>query len=101
MIINPSDTDHTLKVVPRFYPCNHIKVIIKDTTTGIELTEPSKYRKIGNKLSFDFSLTCIEETRYQITLSDNDTNEVIYRGIMIATNQDTQEYQLTKDKFYY
>ena len=35
------------------------------------------------------------------TLTFSEGTEIVYRGIAIATSQDTQEYQLTNDKYYF
>ena len=88
-----------LSIIPRYYPTGSIDLNIKDTTTGYDVSRVVSYTILEGVLSFTFSLDAISETRYQITLSEG--TEIVYRGIAIATSQDTQSYLLTKDKYYY
>jgi len=90
---------YALSIVPRYYPTGVLTLNVKDTTTGYDNTQDVSYSVSNGVLSFAFKLTTTNETRYQITLSES--SEIVYRGIAIATTQDTQEYQLTKDKYYY
>ena len=88
-----------LSIIPRYYPTGSLDLNIKDTTTGYDASQVVSYTILEGVLSFTFSLDTTSETRYQITLSEG--TEIVYRGIAIATAQDTQSYLLTKDKYYY
>ena len=90
---------YALTIVPRYYPTGVLSLNIKDTTTGLNSSQEVSYSILNGALSLMFKLTTTNETRYQLTLSEG--TEIVYRGIAIATTQDTQEYQLTKDKYYY
>ena len=88
-----------LSIIPRYYPTGVVNLNIKDTTTGYDNTQEVYYSIINGVLSFTFSLETTDEARYQMTLSEG--AEIVYRGISIYTTQDTQEYQLTNDKYYF
>tara|TARA_R110000803_G_scaffold11670_1_gene34702 strand:+ start:32 stop:337 length:306 start_codon:yes stop_codon:yes gene_type:complete len=101
MIINPTKQTHTLRVIPRFNPSTSLVLNIKDTTTNLDedvLLGSYAFTTTGG-IEFDFDFEATDETRYQITIKQG--TEIVYRGIMIATSQDTQEYQLTNDKYYF
>tara|TARA_B110000285_G_C14734930_1_gene428152 strand:- start:263 stop:568 length:306 start_codon:yes stop_codon:yes gene_type:complete len=101
MIINPKNTEHTLRVIPRFNPSTSLVINIKDTTTDLDediSIESYAFTTTGG-IEFDFGFEATDETRYQITIRQFKT--IVYRGIMIATSQDTQDYQLTNDKYYF
>jgi len=101
MIINPINTTHTLRIIPRFNPSDSLVLNIKDTTTNLDedISLSSYAFTTTGGIEFDFDFEATDETRYQITIKEGD--EVVYRGISIATSQDTQEYQLTNDKYYF
>jgi len=101
MIINPENTTHTLRIIPRYNPSSSLVLNIKDTATSLneDLAIVSYEFATQGGIEFDFNFTATGETRYQITLSEG--TEIVYRGIAIATAQDTQSYLLTKDKYYY
>tara|TARA_R110002153_G_scaffold249758_1_gene406224 strand:- start:18 stop:392 length:375 start_codon:yes stop_codon:yes gene_type:complete len=90
---------YALSIIPRYYPLTALSFNIKDTTTGYDNTQEVSYSIVNGVLSFTFSLETTNETRYQVTLSEG--TEVVYRGIAIYTTQNTQEYQLTNDKYYF
>lgn len=90
---------YALSIIPRYYPTGVVNLNIKDTTTGYDNTQAVGYSVVNGVLSFTFSLETTNETRYQVTLSEG--TEIVYRGIAIYTTQDTQEYQLTNDKYYF
>jgi len=101
MIINPINTTHTLRIIPRFNPSDSLVLNIKDTTTNLDddISLSSYAFTTTGGIEFSFGLVATNETRYQLTISEG--TEIVYRGIAIATSQDTQEYQLTNDKYYF
>ena len=101
MIINPNNATHTLRIIPRYNPAGSLLLTIKDTTRDIvETIALSSYAfTTTGGIEFDFDFTATSETRYQLTITED--TEVVYRGIAIATAQDTQEYKLTNDKYYF
>mgnify|MGYP003655006420 CR=1 FL=1 len=101
MIINPTNTTHTLRITPRFNPSSSLVLSIKDTTTNLDedISLSSYSFTTTGAIEFEFDFEATDETRYQATLRQ--VKEVVYRGILIATSQDTQEYQLTNDKYYF
>lgn len=90
---------YALSIIPRYYPTGVVNLNIKDTTTGYDNTQEVGYSIVNGVLSFTFELETTNETRYQVTLSEG--TEIVYRGIAIYTTQDTQEYLLTNDKYYF
>lgn len=90
---------YALSIIPRYYPTGVVNLNIKDTTTGYDNTQEVSYSVVNGVLSFTFELETTNETRYQVTLSEG--TEIVYRGIAIYTTQDTQEYLLTNDKYYF
>ena len=90
---------YALSIIPRFFPSGVLSLNIKDTTTGYDNTQSVDYSVVSGVLSFTFSLETTSETRYQVTLSEG--TEIVYRGIAIYTTQNTQEYLLTNDKYYF
>ena len=101
MTINPNNETHTLRVIPRYNPLGELTLNVKDTALNLDqdiVLSSYAYTTTGG-IEFDFDLTAVNETRYQLTITEG--SEVVYRGIAIATAQETQSYLLTKDKYYY
>lgn len=99
-VVNPTNTSHSIKVVPRFnYTTSITFNLYNENTQENEDVSNSSYREDGFlNISFDYTFT--EGDRFQIKITDTE-NSVVYRGKLFATSQETQNYQLTKDLFYY
>jgi hypothetical protein len=101
IVVNPNETQHTISVVPRYFPENTTDVIIVDGFNSSSNSVTNSHTKSEGKLLITFSFDFISEGRYDVKIVDETTNEIVYRGQLIATTQVTQDYKLTKDKFYY
>ena len=101
IIVNPNDTEHTISIVPRYFSENTNDLIIVDNFNALSHSVPNSHTESEGKLLITFPFNFREESRYDIKYIDDVTNEVVYRGQLIATTQISQDYKLTKDKFYY
>tara|TARA_R110000796_G_scaffold109311_1_gene220680 strand:- start:501 stop:809 length:309 start_codon:yes stop_codon:yes gene_type:complete len=102
MIINPNNTEHSIAFVPRFDPPEAFVYVLTDTATDYAEKEDVGDYEITTRgrVRFILSADVTNETRYQLTIKTLG-GEIMYRGLVIATTQDTQEYQLTNDKYYF
>ena len=130
IIVNPTETTHTISIVSRYdltkYTDELIAFVdrvkgdggttesldcldgstilimsIKDSFKGESTDIENTFIIAKGKLSITFDYDFRSEGRYELAISNEDNTEVAYRGIILATTQGTQEYKLTKDKFYY
>ena len=100
MIVNPNLTTHTIKLVPRFSTSNVLTLTVTDSTLGITTDLTTTYTTGGDyKLALTFDYTFANESSYQLKLTDSVTNEIVYRGLVLATTQNSQTYKLT-DNLY-
>ena len=99
MVINPNDSTHTLNVIPRFEPSNDLVVQLYNEASK-EVTTPSNTYNITNgKLNITFTFTFVDKDRHQIKVTEGNT--VVYRGKLLTTTQDPQDFKLTNDLYYY
>mgnify|MGYP003676801486 CR=1 FL=1 len=80
---------------------DYLSIIITDNFKGTSTLLENTFEVQDGKLILTFDYTFRSESRYDVVINYINTLEVIYRGVFIATTQETQEYKLTKDKFYY
>ena len=100
MIVNPNLTTHTIKLVPRFSTSNVLTLTVTDSTLGTSTDLTTTYTTGGDyKLALTFEYTFTNESSYQLNLTDSVTNEIVYRGLVLATTQNSQTYKLT-DNLY-
>ena len=108
IVVQPTETRHEIKIVPRYYPSGVFTLLLYNEATKVNTTIPifetgfsftNNYYILDGYLYLNFDKEFNESDKYRITLKQND--EVIYRGKIKATSQEPQEYQQTKDKYYY
>jgi hypothetical protein len=100
MIVNPNLTTHTIKLVPRFLTSNVLTLTITDSTLGTSTDLTTTYTTGGDyKLALTFDYTFTAESSYQLKLTDTTAQEIVYRGLVLATTQNSQTYKLT-DNLY-
>lgn len=100
MIVNPNLTTHTIKLVPRFSTSNVLTLTVTDSTLGTSTDLTTTYTTGGDyKLALTFDYTFTAESSYQLKLTDSVTNEIVYRGLVLATTQNSQTYKLTENLY--
>jgi hypothetical protein len=100
MIVNPNLTTHTIKLVPRFSTSNVLTLTVTDSTLGTSTDLTTTYTTGGDyKLALTFDYTFTAESSYQLKLTDSVTNEIVYRGLVLATTQNSQTYKLTDNRY--
>jgi hypothetical protein len=78
-----------------------LSVVITDSFKDVSNSLDNTFDVLNGKLIITFDYDFRSESRYDVVINYVNTSEVIYRGIFIATTQETQDYKLTKDKYYY
>ncbi len=99
--------EHTIILIPRFYPTSTINVnVYKEGSNTVynKILSSEDYIINNGYLSFILSESMFIELlcnncKYEIKITENDN--VVYRGKAIATNQNTEDYKLTKDVYIY
>jgi len=100
MIVNPNDTNHVVKITPRFYPTNTLDLKIKNSfKQTIDIVPVTYVFTNDNKLQLSFDYTFSDESSYSIAINDSITEEMVFRGLILATTQTTQDYSLTAAKY--
>mgnify|MGYP003651489766 FL=1 len=98
MVMNPSNSTHTLSIVTRFYPDNELTVYLYNEATEVTTTPVNTYSVSNGKLKIDFTFTFLEKDRFQVKIEEE--NEVIYRGILFATSQEPQDYSESEGVYF-
>ncbi|AWH84934.1 hypothetical protein HYN59_07245 [Flavobacterium album] len=98
-ILNPNNTTHTLKIIPRFYPLSDVvlELVSEEREPGSTITILPTISNGYMFLQFDKAFK--NATNWQVKVTGG--NEIVYRGKLLVTSQasDTQNYKTTKDIF--
>jgi hypothetical protein len=97
-VLDFNDTSHSISLIPRYYPDSAVTFELYNESTK-EITVVSNTYIVSNGLfTLSFDYTFKNKEKYQIKLEEN---SIVFRGKLIITDQNTQEYRLTKDLYYY
>lgn len=95
-VVYTLDTLHNIIIVPRFTPTNCTFEMVNEYTK--EVFNPIiEYYVYNGFLHFRFEFTFSDNDKYTFTLLDE--NEIIYKGKIIATEQISQDYKLSYNKY--
>lgn len=98
-VVNPNDTSHIIKLIPRYYPVSDLTFELYNEFTQITDTVTNNYEIVDGNLFLSFDYNFENNSKYQIKILEDE--EVVYRGKLIATSQSTQDYKLTNNVYYY
>ena len=99
MVIDPSNSTHTLSVVPRFYPTTSLVVALYNEATNVTATPSATYVITNGKLDITFTFTFAENDRHQLKVTEG--TQVVYRGKTLTTSQEPQDFKLTNGLYTY
>ena len=98
-IVNPNNTNHEFKLIPRFYPSGEIVLSLKNESTSVETTVSNSYTISDGYLTLNFDFEFSNKDRFQFNLFGD--NDIVYRGKIYATTEETQDYKQSTDVYRY
>lgn len=98
-VLLPSNTSHSITVIPRYYPTNTLSLeIIKEGYDSTETIIPT-YSILNGVMTLNFDLTGVAQDRFLLKLTEDNT--LVFIGKVFFTEQETQDFKLTKDTYIY
>lgn len=99
IVVKPTNTNHIVKLIPRFYPLGGIVVELFNEVTKVTNTLENAYLVVDGNLFLDFDFDFIKQQKFQLKIYNE--SGVIYRGKVLATEQIPQDFTQTKDLYTY
>lgn len=102
IVVNPTSVTHSAEIVSRKLPSNSTFTLeLKDDITKVVTSIVVSYTVVNQgRISFSFNHNFNSGDSYQIKILDTD-NTILYRGLLYATSQVTQKFQLTDGKYFF
>jgi hypothetical protein len=97
-VLDFNDTNHSISLVPRYYPEGAVTFELYNESTKVKTVVSNTYMITNGLFTITFDYTFENKEKYQIKLEEN---SIVFRGKLLITDQNTQEYRLTKDLYYY
>ena len=76
-----------------------LSVIVTDSFKNESTSLENTFEIENGMLVVTFDYIFTDESSYNIAINYVNTSEVIYRGLILATVQDTQDYSLTQSEY--
>jgi len=98
-VVNPNNASHTIGVIPRYYGFTGavltLSNLAKDEEEAVAFTSSVAGGVV--EIVFDFAFT--ERDKYTLKLTEG--TEVVYRCQLFATEQETQDFDITVNYYSY
>lgn len=96
-VVDPENTTHTIYVIPRYYDFDTTVLTLSSLGYSTNVNHSTNTVNGLTEISFDFTFT--ERDKYEIKLSEG--SEIVYRGQLFATEQETQDFDITVNYITY
>jgi len=98
-VVNPNNTTHIIGIIPRYY--GFVDAVLTLSSLTDDKDEVVAYTSVLTEgvlsITFDYDFT--ERDKYTVKLIEID--EVVWRGQIFATEQETQDFDITENYFTY
>lgn len=99
IVVNSLLDSHEVKIIPRYTPTLDISIeVYNETSREVDILETA-YTYVNGKLILSFDYTFFEDYKYQVKITEE--SNVVYRGKIIAINQNTQDYDPSEGLYTY
>ena len=98
-VVDPLVTNHTIVLLPRYYPTETLTLELTEEATGTTTTVANTFSVTDGLFSLSFTYDFTDKDKYTLKLLE--AAEVVYRGKLIVTSQTAQEYSQTNGLYYY
>jgi hypothetical protein len=98
-VINPNNTTHEITLIPRYYPTGVIVLQLYDEVSQVFNDVPNLYLVENGVMTISFDFNFDEGGKYQLKITQD--GDIIYRGKLKVTSQNTQEFKDTNDLYFY
>jgi hypothetical protein len=98
IVVNPENTDHSFNIIPRYYPTGEFTFKLYNEVTKLTETIDHTFTVTDGIMNINFEMDFTENQKFQVKLEGN---EIIFRGKMISTSQEPQDYKQSNNLYIY
>ncbi len=98
-IVNPTNETHSIELIPRYYNnLANLDLLLINESTNESFEVVNTFSVTDGKLTLTFDFDFLNNDRYSFKLSQE--NEIVFRGNIFATTQETQDFKQTNNLYY-
>jgi hypothetical protein len=98
-VLNSGTANYSIQFIPRVYSLDNTVLELTNIATKVVTTVSHTIAGDDGILSLQFTATFIEGERYKLNLYTS--TDTLYMCQILITNQDTQEYNVSKNFIQY
>ena len=99
-VLNPNNANHTISFIGRYESTGDVQLYLYNESTTEVFTDTYASIITDGYTSLTFPYTFTEGQKFQIKIL-NDNLDVLYRGKLIATAEETQTFLADNNEYYY
>ena len=98
-IVDYQNTSHTIRLVPRYYPTDTLSIHLHNESNGQTFVGSCTFAYLDGYLDISFDFVFTSKDRFSFKIIEN--NNVVYRGKIFSTIEDTQNYKQSTNLYEY
>ena len=98
-IVNQNNTNHSIKIIPRFYPLDNIEIHLFNELENETFIVDCSYTIMDGFLEVNFDFDFLNKDRLSFEVKEN--NVILYYGKIYSTIEETQNYKQSLDLYEY
>jgi len=98
-VVDPNNTTHTIEVIPRYYDFTGAALTLTNLAKDFDQVVTHTESTTNGVLSIEFDFTFTERDKYTVKLEEG--TDVVYRGQLFATDQESQDFDITVNYLTY
>ena len=98
-VVNPIDSSHQIVIIPRQYTYTILVLELYNEETQVKEIVTNTFSTLDGLLTINFDYNFIDGQKFQIKITED--SEVLYRGKLIVTTQNTQTFKASNELYYY
>jgi len=103
-VVNPTDVTHSITLIPRFDNFGLLTLELFNEVTKDKTIVSNIQQLVDGNLIITYDFVFADKDRFQIKITegpDPDKDPVVYRGKLLATEQNPQDFKLDEGLYFF
>jgi len=98
-VVNPTDVTHTITLIPRFDNFGLLTLELFNEETKDKTIVENIQQLVDGNLIITYDFVFADKDKFQIKITEG--SEIVYRGKLIATEQNPQDFKLDEGLYFF
>ena len=98
-VVNPTDITHSITLIPRDNDFGLLTLELFNEVTKDKTIVANTHQLVDGNLTITYDFVFADKDKFQIKITEG--SEIIYRGKLIATEQNPQDFKLEDGLYFF